>query len=127
MPEDRIEVIYGRPPKRPEVTPLVQISLPVETSQSIVFAGQVTEQKGIHFLVDSFRMIAEEFPQANLVIAGPISDWRGDDCTALCAIGRHWTMEWNRVDFVGHVDDMNGLLRRVVYWLHRPSAKSLLA
>ena len=37
----------------------------------IVYAGRVTPEKGVHVLVDAFRMLADHRPDLELVLAGP--------------------------------------------------------
>ena len=37
----------------------------------ILFVGRISPEKGIHDLVDAFSKITEEYPQAELIIAGP--------------------------------------------------------
>lgn len=50
----------------------------ITSAQPVVtFIGRLVPKKGIHILVDAFSMIAREFPDAVLVIAGDRSKGRG--------------------------------------------------
>ncbi|MBV9995192.1 MAG: glycosyltransferase family 4 protein [Caulobacteraceae bacterium] len=70
----QIEVIYNLPPaRRATGAPALAYD-----PGRIFYAGQVSEHKGVHVLLDAFRRVAAEFPHASLVIAGRISDWSGD-------------------------------------------------
>src|SRR5262249_8514746 len=70
------------------------------------------ENKGPHLLIQAFRKIADKSPQARLLIAGRISQWKGDD----------WSRELEdsvtrdpvlnaRVVFLGFIENVPELLR----------------
>jgi glycosyltransferase involved in cell wall biosynthesis len=110
---DRVTVIYNAPPGRVGGgdRPL-SLNLP-SNARAIVFIGQISEHKGVHVLVDAFRSLARDYPDARLLVAGRISDWSGDawgqrlkDRVASDPIIRE------RVAFLGYVEDVPILLAR---------------
>ncbi len=44
-----------------------------ENTESILFVGRITPEKGIHVLVDAFAIVRRAFPQANLKLIGPFA------------------------------------------------------
>lgn len=52
-----------------------------ENESVILFVGRINRLKGIHWLIDAFRKMLEEFPEARLVIAG---DGDITECLPLC-------------------------------------------
>lgn len=112
IPEQKITVIYSRPPKR--IAPAFQSVENAKTgSVSILFIGQINPTKGPQILVAAFEMIAKDYPEATLIIAGRISEWEGDG----------WARELRdktlanvalsgRVNFTGFVEDVPGLMSR---------------
>lgn len=106
---DRIEVIYSAPPKRTGI----EISPPIDGSfRNIVFVGQIIEDKGPHLLVQAFRNLAESSSDARLLIAGRVSEWRGDDWARNLRdrIAKDPVLR-DRVSFLGLVEDVPTLLR----------------
>lgn len=77
---DRISVIYAPAPVRLDAT---RVSLPEETlgdgALRFVYVGQISEPKGVGVLVDAFDRVMQHYSNAHLLIAGPITEWRGDD------------------------------------------------
>lgn len=112
VPTERINVIYSRPPRRSVAEPF---TLPpdIDPARSFLFVyvGQITEEKGPHLLIEAFRQIIEDYPSARLLIAGRISDWEGDRwARALRARTEADGVLAAHVHFLGHVDDVDGLL-----------------
>jgi glycosyltransferase involved in cell wall biosynthesis len=107
----RIAVIYNAPPQRPGIGDATPAQSGGDRTDRIAFVGQISAHKGVHVLVEAFRRVASEHPRVRLIIAGRISDWRGDewarqlrdDALADPLIGK-------RVHFAGEVDDIPGLL-----------------
>jgi glycosyltransferase involved in cell wall biosynthesis len=67
----RVQVVYnGVTPE--EVTGLGE-TLPMreESRRRILFVGRVVPEKGLHILIEAFNSLAEEFPDAELIIIGP--------------------------------------------------------
>ncbi len=63
-----------------------------DVSRKITFVGRVTPDKGIHTLVDAFRMLAVDRPDLELVVAGPV--WVSDPATLVgVAIGHEQEIE----------------------------------
>jgi glycosyltransferase involved in cell wall biosynthesis len=72
----RISVIFTPParrvvPPRPDAVP--------SSLQSMLFIGQLSHHKGVDRLVEAFRKIASDYPEARLTLLGRISTWSGDD------------------------------------------------
>jgi glycosyltransferase involved in cell wall biosynthesis len=107
--EERITLIYNAPPRRKKLGKL-KLKLP-DGSRAFVFIGQLSEHKGIHILVEAFLNLASSFPAAYLLIAGRISEWKGDDW-ARSLRNRVVTDSGmrERVLFLGEIDDVYSLL-----------------
>jgi glycosyltransferase involved in cell wall biosynthesis len=104
----RISVIYNVPPTR-QFLPIPDQE-PVHP-QHMIFIGQITADKGLDWLVQAFAEIAEEFPKAQLTIAGRISEWSGDAWARdLRSTVVHDPTLRERIKFVGEVEDIYGLL-----------------
>lgn len=107
---DRITVVYSRPPARQKGRDSEPLNIETHTF-NIVFLGQINESKGVHVLIEAFRIVAEEFPQARLLIAGRISEWEGD---AWARALRDNTLRDERIGslvrFPGFVEDVPGLM-----------------
>jgi glycosyltransferase involved in cell wall biosynthesis len=112
VPPDRIEVMYGIPPARMVAAAPAGAPMAAAGPQDIVFVGQIIPDKGPDLLIEAFRSVAERQPASRLLIAGRISDWRGDD----------WAKDLRdrvardpvlgaRVVFTGFVEDVPALLR----------------
>jgi len=43
-----------------------------DVRSTVLFVGRVSPEKGVHDLIDAFVMVAEDFPDADLDIAGPL-------------------------------------------------------
>lgn len=109
--DERISIIYNRPPARHEagVTGIEKKA----GATRIIFVGQVNATKGPHLLIDAFRKLASDYPFAELLIAGRISDWAGDQWardlrdSVKSEAGIH-----DRVHFLGHVENIPALLEQ---------------
>jgi glycosyltransferase involved in cell wall biosynthesis len=113
VPAEKITVIYNMPPARSsaQCTPL-ELQLPI-TARVFAYIGQISEHKGLHVLVDAFRELAADFPQARLLLAGRISDWAGDAWARALRDGtRADPLIADRVTFLGEIEDVAGLLAR---------------
>lgn len=110
---DRIDVIFTPPAKRskppqPQLAPM--------HSHRVLFIGQLTPAKGIDRLIEAFKLVAKEFPEAHLTVVGRISEWSGDDwqrrlrdkALANPEIG-------DRVSFVGEQEDIYGYLASAAF------------
>jgi glycosyltransferase involved in cell wall biosynthesis len=108
---DLITVIYNAPPGRVgNVDGHLSLLLPTNV-RAIVFIGQISEHKGIHLLVDAFRDVAYDYPDVRLLIAGRISDWRGDSWgRRLRELVANDPIIRDRVKFLGYVEDVSTLL-----------------
>jgi glycosyltransferase involved in cell wall biosynthesis len=109
-PSDRLEVIYSRPPARPDATPFDAAQLDSD-GFNVVFVGQVNASKGVDKLIEAFARASAAYPRARLLVAGRISDWVGDA----------WARELRdrtlgdpalaaKVQFLGFLEDVPGLL-----------------
>ena len=109
---DRIEVIYGTPPKRPDQGEAPAFPPADPAVPDIVFLGQIVKNKGIHLLIHAFRTLVEDFPQGRLLIVGRISEWRGDDWARdLRDSVAHDPVLSSRVVFTGFVENVPVLLQ----------------
>lgn len=72
----RIRIIFTPPSTR---STLPQPHAVPTNPRSMVFLGQLTQNKGVDRLVSAFCQIAPDFSEAQLTIIGRISDWHGDD------------------------------------------------
>jgi glycosyltransferase involved in cell wall biosynthesis len=108
--EHRISLIYNAPPGRPGLGSTLGPSHAADR-KDIVFVGQIAEHKGPHLLIEAFKSIAMEFPNARLTLAGRINPvWEGD---AWARALRNRTMAdeqlRERVRFLGNVEDVRTL------------------
>jgi glycosyltransferase involved in cell wall biosynthesis len=110
---EKITVIYNRPPVRSsQRCAALELRLPT-TARPFAFIGQISEHKGPHVLVDAFRELAADFPQACLLLAGRISEWEGDAwARALRDATKDDPLIGDRVTFLGEIEDVPGLLAR---------------
>jgi len=108
---EKITVIYNTAPARPSPPrTALELQLPAGT-RAFAYIGQISEHKGPHVLIDAFRELASEFPQARLFLAGRISDWEGDAwARALRDATRADPLIGDRVTFLGQIEDVPGLL-----------------
>lgn len=111
VPGDRISLIYNAPPAR-GTAPMPSTALPARPGlRFITFVGQIAEHKGPHILVEAFAQLANDFPEAYLLIAGRISEWRGDWWgQALRDRAGADPLLAGRVTFLGQVDYVPALL-----------------
>jgi glycosyltransferase involved in cell wall biosynthesis len=112
VPAERITVIYNRPPARPSLTS-GGLALPLpEKARAFAFVGQIAEHKGPHLLVAAFRELADEFPNVHFLLAGRISEWRGDWARTLRDSTAQDPVVGHRVSFLGEIEDVPSLLAR---------------
>jgi glycosyltransferase involved in cell wall biosynthesis len=111
--EARVTVLYAPPPRRVGAPP-VEIPAPANDPDAFrfVYVGQLIPGKGVDLLVDAFRSIASAHPNAQLLIAGRISDWSGDDwARALRDRTNSDPLIGGRVHFLGLVEDAPEVVR----------------
>ncbi len=108
---DRVTVIYNAPPQRTaNAAERITVPLP-RNARAIAFVGQISEHKGVHLLVEAFRQLARDYPDAWLLIAGRISEWIGDAWgQRLRELVTADEQIRERVAFLGYVEDVPGLL-----------------
>jgi glycosyltransferase involved in cell wall biosynthesis len=105
----RVEVIYPRPPKRVGLDG----DAPVDgQGRNIAFIGQIIESKGPHILLQAFRRVAASYPEVRVVIAGRISEWKGDDWARnlVKSVSEDEVLR-SRVSFPGFVQDIPRFLQ----------------
>jgi glycosyltransferase involved in cell wall biosynthesis len=112
VPADVIQVIYSHPARRGFA--MKRFQPPAGSDGATVrfaYIGQIVPHKGPDVLVDAFRMITADAPQARLLIAGRISDWWSD---AWARSLRERTQAdpaiSNKIAFLGYVEDIPALL-----------------
>ncbi|MEO8000435.1 MAG: glycosyltransferase family 4 protein [Arenimonas sp.] len=109
--EERISIIYNRPPARHDAGE-IQIEKKKEVVR-IIFVGQVNATKGPHLLIDAFRKLSANYPLAELLIAGRISDWAGDQWARdLRESVKNEADIRDRIHFLGHVENIPALLEQ---------------
>lgn len=109
---DRIHLIYNAPPRR-DRDENKQARFGGMKGPVIGFVGQIAEHKGVHHLVDAFREVASDFPQARLAIVGRISEWEGDSWgRGLQDTARSDPVIGSRTDFLGYISNVPDFLQR---------------
>ena len=92
---------------------------------TIGFSGSIVERKGIHTLIEAFRMALSHYPQLRLLLAGPVLDERYFQ--QLCAKLNGMR---EQVSFLGFVADMPTFYRGLDIFVlpsqHEPFSRSLL-
>lgn len=113
---DLITLIYNAPPRRAASTRVDGgLDLPTKV-RLIAFIGQVSEQKGVHLLVEAFRRLAAEFQDTHLAIAGRISDWEGDVWARVLRDSTLINSDIaDRVHFLGEIETVSILLEQCTF------------
>jgi glycosyltransferase involved in cell wall biosynthesis len=110
--DERISIIYNDIPSRsitprPEATP---------EQQHLLFIGQLSPEKGVDRLIDAFRVVAQEFPEARLTIIGRISELSADAWSrALREKSLSDPIITNRILFSGEVEDIYSYLASATF------------
>ena len=104
-PAEKTHVVYSPPPARP---PRPASDLPERArggaGRTVAFVGQVSPHKGVHHLVDAVALLGDRHPGLRLVVAGrPVSRAYVADLLARASKGA-------RVEFLGYVEDVDGVL-----------------
>jgi glycosyltransferase involved in cell wall biosynthesis len=108
-----VRVIYNVPPDRSRALASTPPALSLADGPTAIYVGQLTEMKGPHLLIDAFASLADDFPSANLIIVGRISDWAGDAwAKALQQRVLADPMLCQRIHFTNYLDDPRPMLRR---------------
>lgn len=112
---DDITVVYNAPPRRDHRL-TTSTSLAVKRDSALVsYVGQITELKGVHVLIDAFRMIVSDFPNARLEIAGRISRWSGDAWAHRLRDSVYADDRLQeRITFLGDIEDVAELFSRSI-------------
>jgi glycosyltransferase involved in cell wall biosynthesis len=106
--EERVTIIYNSPPSRPETRSSEKVQ-PVRERQTIAYIGQIAEHKGPHLLIEAFKLVSKDFPNAKLVLAGRIDPiWEGDAWarSLMITTGADAQLK-DRVQFLGHIEDID--------------------
>jgi glycosyltransferase involved in cell wall biosynthesis len=112
VPENRVEIIYSAPPRRPEASPPPGAVSAPDAELVLAFIGQITPAKGFDVLIEAIRKLRQARASVRLKIAGRIySEWPGhqwardlsDAVLADNCLREH-------VEFLGFVEDINALL-----------------
>ena len=110
VPPRKITVIHNYPPERP---PLPETDLPAELrapfdGRTVVYMGQITEDKGVDLLVEAATALCRERSDVRVLIAGDYS-WRNPFADALVAAVEASDVA-GQIHFLGHIEDIGGLL-----------------
>lgn len=87
---ERIQVVYNGVPSRPMRPPLAN-------PPTVAFAGRLVAEKGVNVLIQAFRRVCTQVPQAKLIIAG-----QGVEADKLRAIAEAGGIT-NNVIWLGHL------------------------
>ena len=110
---DRITLVYNAPPRRVVHKNDGEVPCLNANARSIVYIGQISEHKGVHLLIDAFRIVARDYQEVHLLLAGRILDWSGHAwAQELRASALTDPVIGKRVSFLGDVSDVPGLLAR---------------
>jgi len=111
--ESSVSVIYNAPSRRGPTAGPLETWMDSGEGLLIAYVGQIAEHKGVHILIDAFRALAAEFPEAQLTIAGRISDWSGDAWARnLRDVTNSDPFIGSRVAFVGEISNVPELMAR---------------
>ncbi len=110
VPPEKVRVIYNYPPERP---PLDESDLPDDLrvpydGRTVVYLGQISADKGVDLLVEAATAICRERGGVRFLLAGDYS-WRNPFADTLIA-SVHETGLADRIRFLGHIEDVGGLL-----------------
>lgn len=112
--EDKVTVLYAPPPARSSDPP---VELPPASQAPgalrFVYIGQLTPGKGVGLAVEAIRIVRQAGWEAELVVAGRISDWSGDDWARdLRDQAMADPLIRQSVHFLGFVENVPDLLRQ---------------
>lgn len=108
LPDEKISVIYSRPRLRSAELPPPGGSSDLPT---VVYVGQLTEEKGIGILAEAFERLAQDHP-CRLVMVGRIdAEWKGDAYARAVRDRLTQSSFADQVEFPGFVDDVYIYLR----------------
>ena len=111
--DDCVSLIYNAPPRRIGLMPPKETWMGHGEEFVIAYVGQIAEHKGVHILIDAFRVLAAEVPEAQLIIAGRISEWSGDAWgRKLRDVTSSDPIIGSRVAFVGDISNVPELMAR---------------
>lgn len=118
VPPGKVRVIRNAPPVRPAPengSDLAQDLLEERSGlrepwpgRTIVYMGQLTEEKGVGLLVDAARRLCAEAPEARFLLAGDYT-WHNSFAAGLRASVARDGLD-RRIRFLGYVEDIEGLL-----------------
>ena len=108
--EGKTSVVYCRPPLRR--APNVE-ERPRSSRRGLTFGyvGQISEEKGVAFLVESAIRICESHPNAQFLVAGGMESNEQFFCTQESRVRKAGFHE--RIRFLGYVEDVDGFYRDV--------------
>ncbi len=90
LPDDKIEILYNP-------CPVVKPSFPSEREKYILFAGTLTHRKGYDDLIKAFALIADQFPEWRLKLAGNGEIEKGKQLASELGIS-------GKMDFLGWIN-----------------------
>ena len=104
---DAIDVIYNHPAVRPAPTQVASLPEPY-SGRTVLYMGQISEEKGVGLLVESAIALCAEYPDVRFLIAGDYS-WQNPFAEALIQHVGDLGLS-DRVRFLGYVEDIPALL-----------------
>lgn len=108
---EKLVVIHSTPPARAVAkSEADKFSRPSPNSVALAFVGQISESKGVPVLVEAARKLLSSGRDVVVWLAGDYS-WQNPMAEKLIAEIKRDKLE-NRIRFLGHVEDVHGLLSR---------------
>lgn len=103
---EQVRVIYSYPSKR--TADRMPVALPPFEGRTVVYMGQLTEDKGVDLLVESAIEICRTSDDVRFLVAGDYT-WQNPFAEALIERVESLNLS-NRIQFLGFVEDVPGLL-----------------
>lgn len=105
--EKRTTVIYAPAPRRPAITALPKMEPPADAMVSVLYLGQLNENKGVHLLIDAAERLLRRRNDIRFIVAGAF-DWHNPFAENLMKRVADQGFG-DRIQFPGFVENIDGL------------------